>query len=153
MNRYSVSFFFLSIFLFSSVALFVPLPATADGIVPCGRTVGTPEEQAPCTLCHLIVGGKRVIDYGLGLMTFAAIAILVAMAIWYIVSAGDEGMMSTAKGGIKAALVGVVVMLSAWLIVSVVLTLLARGGTVSGLTNAAGGLTIQCDVTSLVPVP
>ena len=152
MKRYLSSFFLSSLFLFSFLLSTLPLPAQA-ALVVCGRSTGSPAEQAPCTLCHLIVGGKGIMDYGLGLMTFAAMAILVAMAIWYIVSAGDEGMMSTAKSGIKAALVGMVVMLTAWLMVSIVLGLLAKNGTVPGLTNSGGVFKDDCDTKSLMFVP
>ncbi len=152
MKRRLASFFLFSSFLFSFFLSVLPIPAEA-ALVVCGRSTGTAEEKAPCTICHLIVGGKGVIDYGLGLMTFAAMAIMVAMAIFYIVSAGDEGMMSTAKSGIKAALIGMVVMLTAWLMVSVVLGLLAKNGTVAGLTNAGGVFKVDCDTTSLMLVP
>ncbi|MFZ2187183.1 MAG: hypothetical protein WAV46_00945, partial [Candidatus Moraniibacteriota bacterium] len=88
------SFFLSGLFFFSLVFTALPLPASAAGLVPCGRTSGTAAEMAPCTLCHIIIGGKGVIDWGLKIMTVTAIAVIVAMAIFYIVSTGDEGMMS-----------------------------------------------------------
>ncbi|MFZ2187075.1 MAG: hypothetical protein WAV46_00365, partial [Candidatus Moraniibacteriota bacterium] len=72
---------------------------------------------------------------------------IVAMAIFYIVSTGDEGMMSTAKSGIKAAMIGFAVMLSAWLIVNIVLTLLVNTQFLSGIKQN-GVFTFSCDVTS-----
>ena len=80
------SFLGLCLFTFSVTLLLLPVPVTAAGLVPCGRTADDPattglDEAAPCTVCHLIVGGKGVIDYGLKIMTYVAIAVLVAMAI------------------------------------------------------------------------
>jgi len=69
------------------------------------------------------------------------------MAILYIVSIGNEGMMSTAKGGIKAALVGFAVMLSAWLIVNVVLTLLVNNDFLDGIKQGSA-FTFTCDTAS-----
>lgn len=85
-------------------------------------------------------------------MTFVAIAVIVAMGIFYIVSTGDEGMMQTAKGGIKAALIGFAVMLAAWLIVNTVLNILAVKDTdpkdpLFGLRKS-GAFTFSCDTTS-----
>lgn len=56
-------------------------------------------------------------------MTAIAIAVMVAMAIMYIVSAGNEDMMATAKKGILASLIGIVVILLAWVIVNFIFTL------------------------------
>ncbi|MFZ2299668.1 MAG: pilin [Candidatus Moraniibacteriota bacterium] len=137
--------FFLGIFLFSLVPAFVPLSAEA-ALVPCGRSSGTAEEQKPCTVCHLVVGGNGIINWGLKIMTFVAIAVIVAMGIFYIVSTGDEGMMQTAKGGIKAALIGFAVMLAAWLIVNTTLKILTAK--VPGLGITSSGFTFSCDTSS-----
>lgn len=110
------------------------------GLVPCGRG-----NNPPCTLCHLVVGTKGVIDWGFKVMTFFAIAIIVAMGILYIVSAGDDGMMKTAKGGIKASLIGFSVMLGAWVIINFIMATLAKGDLGIHQTN---WYTFSCDTTS-----
>lgn len=148
------SHFFLSgFFFFSLVLTALPFSVGAAGLIPCGRSGAdaTAAERAPCTICHIIVGGKGIIDWGLRVMTFAAIAVIVAMAIFYIVSTGNEGMMTTAKGGIKAALVGFAVMLSAWLIINMVLSIMAvdesPGKPLSGLRQN-GTFSFTCDTSS-----
>lgn len=85
-------------------------------------------------------------DWGLKVMTFVALAVIVAMAIFYIVSAGNEGMMTTAKSGIKAAFVGFAVMLSAWLIISTTLRIFSA--TIPGLGITSSGFSFSCDTTS-----
>ncbi len=135
------------VLLFSLASAFAPLSAQA-ALIPCGRSGAdaTADEQKPCTICHLVIGGKGIIDWGLKVMTFAAIAVIVAMGILYIVSTGDEGMMQTAKGGLKAALIGFAVMLAAWLIVNTTLRILTAK--VPGLGITASGFTFSCDTSS-----
>lgn len=147
---------FLFLFLFSAGFFFVPSSAmAANGLIPCGRSqddsTTSVDERQPCTICHIVVGGKGLIDWGLNLMTVIAITILFAMAVLYVISAGDEGMMGTAKGGIKAALIGFAVMLSAWLIVNVILTVLADTNDTSkplGGLVSNGAFKFQCDTKS-----
>lgn len=144
--------FFLSLFLFSFfVSISFPSPANA-AIVPCGRSEDDPataniDETKPCTICHLVIGGNKVIDWGLKVMTYVALAVIVAMAILYIVSTGNEGLMKTAKGGLVAALAGFAIMLAAWLIVNTTLRVLTAK--VPGLVASKTGFGFTCDTTSL----
>ncbi len=84
-------------------------------------------------------------------MGVIAITVLFAMAVLYVVSAGDESMMKTAKGGIWAALIGFAIMLSAWLIVNTVLSILVdttdNSKPLFGLVQA-GKFTFSCDTSS-----
>ncbi|MDP3956904.1 MAG: lytic transglycosylase domain-containing protein [bacterium] len=145
--------FFLGFFLFSLVLTALPSPATAASLIPCGRTGAdaTAAERAPCTICHIILGGWRIIDWGLKVMTYAAIAVIVAMAIFYIVSTGNEGMMTIAKGGITASLVGFAVMLGAWLIINTTLRIMViderDGKPLAGLRQN-GAFSFTCDTSS-----
>lgn len=147
------SFLVQAFFLWGVVFSVLPFPVEAAGMIPCGRSSGPLAEQAPCTICHVVVAGNNVIKWGVGIMGVIAITVLFAMAVLYVVSAGDEGMIRTAKGGIWAALIGFAVMLSAWLIVNTVLSVLVDttdnskplGGLVQG-----GKFTFSCDTSSNV---
>ncbi len=143
---------FFGLFLFFSTTLaLVPVGAQADGLIPCGRSFGDdPAQQAPCTICHVVVAGNGLITWGRDIMTVIAITVIFAMAVLYVISAGDQGMMQTAKGGIKAALIGFAVMLSAWLIVNIVLTVLVdntAGKPLAGLVQN-GAFKFSCDTSS-----
>lgn len=116
-----------------------PQRANAAGLVPCGTG-----NNPPCTLCHLVVGVKGIMDWGMNVMTFFAIAIIVAMAIVYIVSAGNSGMMTTAKTGIKTTLIGFAIMLGSWVIVNFFMLTLAN----NGIGHATSWNTFTCDTTS-----
>lgn len=125
------------------------MPSPADAaLVPCGRSSGTAAEMSPCTVCHLVVGAKNLMDWGLKVMTFFALAVIVAMAIMYIVSTGDQGMMGTAKSGITAALAGFAIMLSAWLIVSTFLWIFGATIAGPGFTKTANSFEFTCSTVS-----
>lgn len=131
----------------------MPEISLADGFVPCGRASGTADEMAPCTLCHIIVGGKVVMDWGLRVMVAIGLVVITAMGIGYIVSAGNPGMINQAKSGIKSTLIGAAVMLGAWLIVNTILLLFAQEtdptkNPLVGL-RSAGGFNFTCSTQSL----
>lgn len=96
-----------------------------SGIVPCGRNCNNTETSAdetkPCTLCHLIVGFYDLIQYGFKILVFVALVCLVIAGVMYILSAGSEEMIKTAKTFIKQVLYGFGFVLAAWLLIFVVM--------------------------------
>jgi hypothetical protein len=152
-GRFTPLFFgFFLLFSFSVALLALPQAASAQGLVVCALNsdkteTPTLDESAPCTLCHIVLMGKNVIDWITKLMVIIAIVVMVAMAIYYIVSAGNSGMIETAKKGIIASLVGVAIILSAWLIINTVLFLFAGSSFVSGFVTD-GAFNFTCDTTS-----
>lgn len=112
--------FFFSFMLFVIVGL--PMSSAEAAFVPCG----TSGNDTPCTLCHIVIMGKGIMDWGMQVMAAIGLVVITAMGIMYIVSAGDEGMIKNAKSGIKSSLIGVGVMLGAWLIVNTLLLLVAQ---------------------------
>ncbi|QQR78209.1 MAG: hypothetical protein IPJ68_03950 [Candidatus Moraniibacteriota bacterium] len=80
-------------------------------------------------------------------MAAVAVAVLVAMAIIYLTSGGNEGRMTFAKGGMFAALIGLGVVLLAWVTVNFILTLPIIN-TTTGLIRT-GWDTVSCSTTSL----
>lgn len=112
------SFLLLSVFCASGFA--------QAALIPCGRTTGTAEEMAPCTICHMVLGIHRIIDFGFRIFVGVGILMVVIAGIMYIISAGDQGMMDAAKARLKNALIGFAVMLGAWLIINTTINILAR---------------------------
>ncbi|HLC94881.1 MAG TPA: hypothetical protein VJH89_00185, partial [Patescibacteria group bacterium] len=68
-----------------------------EGLVPCGRTLGPDMEPDPCTLCHFFVGFHNIITWGMKIMTFVAIFVIVIAGVTYIISAGNENIIGIAK--------------------------------------------------------
>lgn len=87
----------------------------SEGLVPCGH-------DRPCTTCDLIVGIKGVIDFLTRMLAIVGLFIITVAGVMYIVSSGDSGMVSKAKSAIKNVLVGIVIVLTAWVAIVLILT-------------------------------
>jgi hypothetical protein len=116
-----------------------PNANTNGGLVPCGTG-----DNPPCTLCHLVIGVQGIVDWAIRVMTFFAIAVIVAMGILYIVSAGNSGMITMAKNGIKTTLFGFAIVLGSWVIINYIIITLAN----NGVGHATSWHTFTCDTTS-----
>lgn len=126
------------------------MPVSAALVPGCG-TAGN-----PCTACHFIVLGQNILNYLTSIMVVVAITLITAMGVLYIISAGNDGMTKRAKEGLKAVLIGIVIMLTAWLMVNTVLLLVANPAFIKGgqggflgLTRSDGSFGLQCSTTSL----
>ncbi|MFA6184207.1 MAG: pilin [Parcubacteria group bacterium] len=113
--------FFLLALFFLTFAFQIQAADTNTGLVPCGLDSTYANR---CTLCHLIVGIRDIIDWGKTILIVVALVAIVAGAIMYIVSAGNNTLMEAAKNVIKQALWGVVIVLGAWVIVNTALWLI-----------------------------
>lgn len=137
---------FLSIIL---LTLIFPMAATAAGLVPCA----TDETgQTACTLCHFIIGFKNLIDYGLVIIIVLSITAIFCAGTLYVVSSGDETMMTKAKSFLKATLYGFTFVFLSWLIIDVTMYALSAKkatdeGGVLGI-NITGWNTFTCDAVS-----
>lgn len=158
MFKKSIALLFFSIIFFANLSL----SANAAGLIPCGKTPGPgvdASETAPCTICHMILGIQRIVNYGMTIVTFAAILAIVIAGIMYIISAGDEGMMTSAKGLLKNVLIGFALVLGAVTIVNITMWLLAAKGTLgleegnASVTNFTSWTNFSCSITSQVPPP
>lgn len=125
-----------------------------SGLIPCGRSGNQGEASMPCTACHAVVGAKRLMDYLTGIMVVVAVAVIVAMGVLYIISGVSVDAKKWSKEGLKAVFIGLVLMLSAWLIVSTILRFMAndefvQGGTgFIGLMAGDGVYGLQCSTRS-----
>jgi len=129
------------------------------GLVPCGASS---DSAGACTLCHFIVGFHNIITTLTKWIVSIAIAIITISGIVYIMSTGNESMISLAKAGIKNALLGAGVMLLAWVLISFILNAMSLkekdeatfidGG---GLQRKEGSWSFTCSTTprELPPAP
>ncbi|MDQ1283824.1 MAG: hypothetical protein QG620_172 [Patescibacteria group bacterium] len=130
------------LFLAALVLLHLPFLAFADGIVPCGNS-----SQSPCTLCHLIIGIKNLIDWGKNLLVTITFVGIFISGVMYIISSGEEAMVTQAKKFLSASLIGFTVTLAAWLIVNVAITWVASAKPDLGIGKTSWS-TFTCDTTS-----
>ncbi|MBZ9578270.1 TrbC/VirB2 family protein [Patescibacteria group bacterium] len=103
------------------------------GLVPCGRLVDDPgtalDESAPCTLCHILVLFKRVVDYVTVNIIFPlAVLMFVISGIMLLTATGDPEKIRGGKKLLKATVIGLVIVLAAWLIVNTIVVFLTPAG-------------------------
>lgn len=105
------------------------LAAESEGLVKCGND-SDPSNR--CTLCHLVLGFKTIIDYGFVIFVTLALLMVVVGGVMYIISAGDQGLIGTAKGILKNALFGFCFVLLAWFLVNFTIYILKANVGVEG---------------------
>ena len=101
------------------IALTLPQLSFAQNIwkgTSCAVEGGGPTK--PCGLCDLLVVGMNIID----ILTQASFLIVAAVVVWgaflMITSAGSDSKMAEGKKKITSAVIGLVVVLTAWVIVN-----------------------------------
>jgi hypothetical protein len=142
-NKTKISFLFL-LAIFTGLLLASPALAA---IVPCGGP--STADTGMCTLCHLIVGIDNIFKYAFLIFVGIALVMMVVAGIMYITSAGNTGMMESAKKLMKNALAGFALVLLAWLIVNYTMILIsAKSDLGVGATN---WYTFTCNTTPAPP--
>lgn len=87
----------------------------ASGFIPCGNSSS---QADACTLCDFFVMFHGLMKWGMSLLFILAGVGIFISGIIYIISAGNSGMMTKAKGYLTMCIVGAVIVLCAWLIVN-----------------------------------
>lgn len=122
-----------------------PSPADIDtagtGLVPCGNG-----PDNPCTLCHFVVGFQKLVNFMVKLVVVVGFVGIFASGVLYIISAGNDKMISSAKSALTASLVGFAIVLGAWLIINVLLWVFSANLSLG--TTGANWYTLECSTTS-----
>jgi len=140
---------FFKIFLFSFAVLLTTVNPLyyvhADGLVPCNGDT----QETTCTICDLMVGIEGIIKWFMTIVFAACILMLVVGGIMYIASAGNQNMVSHAKSAITYALIGIIVVFTAFLLITFIMRVISAkddGGTdgvITGLKQT-GTWTFDC---------
>jgi hypothetical protein len=101
------------------------------GLVPCGRTCDDPCtaecECAPCTLCHLFVLFKRIVDFAtINILFPLAVLMIVVGGVMFLTAAGDPGRIGTAKKILSSVAIGLLIIFLAWLIVDTIIMFITK---------------------------
>jgi len=96
------------------------------GIVPCGRPCDDPttqrDETRPCEFCHFFIMINGIVEFIMfRLVPVIAVLMLVFGGVMFLFAGAKPDMLIRAKGTITAAVVGIVIIFSAWIIVNTVL--------------------------------
>jgi len=121
------------IFPLLALLLFTPLLTSAAGLVPCGREVDDPEtldiyEDQPCTTCDLLVLVQNVLEFALKMAFLIIIGFIVYGGFRWIFSLGKEENLKAGQQIITNAIIGLIIILTAWIIVNTVFWTIKRMG-------------------------
>jgi len=119
-NKKNIKIIYTTISLF----IFLPLMAGAAGLVPCGG----PGENA-CTACDLLVLVQNLLEFALKMAFLIIIGFIVYGGFRWIFSLGKEENLKAGQQIITNAIIGLIIILTAWLIVNTVFwTIKQMGG-------------------------
>jgi len=111
------------IFLAPLFFILIPLIVSAAGLVPCGG----PDED-PCTACDLLVLAQNVLKFALEIAFLIVIGSIVYGGFRWIFSLGKEENLKAGQKIITNAIIGIVIILTAWLIVNTVFWVIKQMG-------------------------
>ncbi len=92
----------------------------AKGLVPCGG----PGED-PCTACHLLVLIQNVIEFVIKAAFIICICLIIYGGFRWLFSFGNDENIAAGQKAIINALLGLMIVLAAWLIVNTIFWLLS----------------------------
>ena len=95
--------------------LFLVLNLAHAALVPCGGT-----GQDECNLCHFFVLIQTIFQYLLGFLGIVALLIFVIIGFMFLFGSTNEGLLTTGKKAFTSAVIGLVLVLVAWLIINTV---------------------------------
>ena len=99
------------------------LPASAQGLVPCGYG-----SLPACTPCHLWVLAKNIIWYLLFVLALPILVVVILVAgIMLLTAGGNPGTVTKAKSMLTKGVLGIMLAFGAWLIVNTIINTLAEG--------------------------
>ena len=132
-------------------ALFTALPLYAyaqTGFVRCQGVIFNGNDPVPdCDACHLIEMGNLILIWLIGFL-FVIFAVMIFLAGWGLMtSGGSPDAKSAAKSKLTNAIIGILIVLSAWIIVDTMMRGLVTGDGDLGATYSGFGPWSQIECT------
>lgn len=115
---------YLPFALATLVMFLVPLSsvdAQAGGFVPC--------DGPTCSACDLVSMINRIIVWLFGFVFVVFAVLMVVAGFGLVTSGGNQSALDAAKSKFQNALIGIIIMMAAWLIVDTLLRAILAGGT------------------------
>jgi len=117
--------FFFSLAAFLSFPLFASAQNIWKGAKCGGIAIVTGGPTGPCSFCDAVIVSSNIITYLTELAIVIAVAMIAYGAILMMISAGNQTKFADGRSTMTSAIIGLVVTLSAWLIVNTILHLLS----------------------------
>lgn len=108
-----------------TAALFVAMPAATALAVDPGGFVTC--EGTGCSFCNLVDMGQLIITWVIGFIIVLFMIILVIAGFRLVTSGGDEEAREDAKKKLTNALIGIIIVLAAWLMVDTLMRVVLPG--------------------------
>jgi hypothetical protein len=139
---------YVVIFLVTAVIV-VPL-ITYGALVPCGN-----EGQLMCNACFFVNMMQGIMVWLVGIMIAVITFVFAWAGLKIVMSGGESGSISEARSMMTNAVVGLIILLSAWLVVDTVLKIIVESRTGDGGNSQLLGMwnTIECKDTPVVAPP
>lgn len=127
-----------------AIVLLVPVVAGAqdNGLVPCGYGDNL------CTTSHVVAFVAGLIDFLIKMLGVIAVIGLVVAGFRLVISAGKESEWTAAKNMFTNIVIGIVIILAAWLVVDTILRVLTSRG---GLNEWSSGLWVTSNTDTSNP--
>jgi len=107
-------------FLFLLLSFSFASQAQAAGLVPCG---GTGEKS--CEFCDIFIMVNNILDFLLlppdGIVFVLAVLMMIIGGVMFFFGGAKADMLTRAKGIITSVVVGLVIIMSAWVIINTIL--------------------------------
>jgi len=105
---------FLALFFLFSAHSVLAASACGGPIVPCGN-----DATNPCKFCHFFVLFNNLVKFLLlCIVPPIAVAGIVLAGVYFIVSQGSPGTLQKARDIIKAVIIGLFIIFTAWLLIN-----------------------------------
>ncbi len=132
--------------------MFLPIVALViivGSLIPdttLAQGIGVPCDGPDCNFCHFITLANNVIAWLIGVLAVVFGAMIFAAGFGLVTSGGNPSKLEEAKKNMTNALIGIIIVLAAWLIVDTLLkATLPEGRTTVGPWNQ-----VQCEQSQLV---
>jgi len=119
MNKILVTTFFVSIIFLTPFFLSGPVASAAtppNGIVSLSGCTGT--DCSACNVVHMVNGG---ITWLIGILFVVFAVIMVVAGVGLVTSGGNQSALEAAKSKFTNAIIGLIIILSAWLMVDTIM--------------------------------
>jgi len=119
--------------LITLFALFIPVLTKAASLVPCGLSEDDPDtpminETTSCTACDLLVLFQNILKFALEIAFLIVIGFIAYGGFRWIFSGGNEANIKAGQQIMTNAIIGLLIILCAWLIVNTVFWLIETIG-------------------------
>lgn len=114
------------VYIFSLAIIATPLLVVAAGLVPCGG--GEEAGESMCDTSFVGAFANGLIKFLISLLGVIAVIVLVYAGFRMVVSAGNEAEWTKAKELFTNVVIGIVIILAAWLIVDTIMRVLTGKG-------------------------